>query len=241
MSIFYKPEGQTTSDNFAASGIEKGFLRTQSGWGELNDDEKGYIGKKGFKTPAELLKSYRELERGYSSRMALPKDGDKEAFDKLYSRLGMPRDTDGFDIKFADEDKELGEGFKQACLNNNILPQAAKGLYEWFVKSRGEMVEKSDKQWMENSAREMDDLKAEWGAKAPRNLEFAKRGVRLFSGDDIDVVNDIEEALGTRRMMEVFCKLGEAVSEDNPVSFGRGAKNDEPFDGVAFFREMFNV
>ena len=87
----------------------------------------------------------------------------------------------------------------------------------------------------------MDDLKAEWGAKAPRNLEFAKRGVRLFSGDDIDVVNDIEEALGTRRMMEVFCKLGEAVSEDNPVSFGRGAKNDEPFDGVAFFREMFNV
>ncbi len=241
MSVFDKPEGQTTSDNFAASEIEKDFLRTQSGWGKLAPDEKGYLDKKGFKTPAELLKSYRELERGFSSRMALPKDGDKEAFDKLYSRLGMPRDTSGFDIKFADEDKEIGESFKLACLNNNILPQAAKGLYDWFVKSRGEMAEKSDKEWLENSAREMDELKAEWGARAPRNLEFAKRGVRLFSGDDIDVVTDIENALGTRRMMEVFCKLGEAVSEDNPVSFGSGAKKDEPFDGVAYFREMFNV
>ncbi|MCM1324656.1 MAG: hypothetical protein NC218_11085 [Acetobacter sp.] len=240
MSKFDKPEGQTTSDNFLASEIEKDFLRAQSGWGQLDAEDSNYLDKKGFKTPAELLKSYRALERGFSSRVALPKDGDKEAFDKLYSRLGMPQDADGFDIDFAEEDKDYGEGFKQACLQNNILPQAAKGLYDWFVKNRGEMADKSQKEWAENSAREMNELQAEWGAAAPRNLELVRRGVRLFSGDDDKAVADMEEALGTRRMMEVFCRLGEAVSEDNPVSFGRGAKTNQAFDAVAYFKEMFN-
>lgn len=69
-----------------------------------------------MKTPADLLRSYRELERAYSSKVSLPKDGDKKGFDKLYSRLGMPHDCTGFDICFADEDREDGEAFKQVCL-----------------------------------------------------------------------------------------------------------------------------
>lgn len=239
MKNFDKPEGQTTSDNFLASEIEKDFLRAQSGWGKLEMEDEAYLDKKGFKTPAELLKSYRALERGFSSRVAIPKDGDKEALDKLYSRLGMPENSDGFDISFADEDKEIGESFKQACLDNNILPHSAKGLYDWYVKSRGEFSQKEEKAWAENSARELEELKAEWGAKAPRNMELVKRGVRLFT-DDEELVSNIEQAIGTRRMMEVFCRLGDAISEDNAVSFGRGSKRNDTWDGVAYFKQMFH-
>jgi len=239
MENFDKPEGQTTSDNFLASEMKKDFLRAQSGWGELGAEEEGYLGKKGFKTPGELLKSYRELERAYSSRVALPKDGDKEAFSKLYSRLGMPEDSKGFNIEFADEDKEIGEAFKEACLQNNILPQSAKGLYEWFVKNRSEAMQKAEADWAENSQREMEEVKAAWGVNGTRNMELMKRGIRLFAEDD-DAVEAIEEALGTKRMMETFCRLGEAIAEDNPVSFGRGAKSEQ-FDAVEYFREMFNV
>lgn len=116
MGNFNRPEGQTTSDNFLKSEIEKDFLRAQSGWGELSEEELAYLGKKGLKTPADLLRSYRELERAYSSKVSLPKDGDKKGFDKLYSRLGMPHDCTGFDICFAAEDREDGEAFKQVCL-----------------------------------------------------------------------------------------------------------------------------
>ncbi len=240
MGNFDKPEGQTTSDNFLASEIEKDFLAAQAGWGELSVEEEAYLGKKGFKNPAELLKSYRELERGFSSRVALPKNGDKEAMDKLYSKLGMPQDCEGFDIEFADEDKAIGESFKKACLENNILPQSAKGLYEWYVKSRAEFGAKADKEWEENSLREIDDVRKEWGAQAPRNMELMKRGVRLFTGDDDEVVAGIEQAVGTRRMMEVFLKLGEAISEDNPVSFGRGGKRNDSWNAVEYFKQMFN-
>ena len=55
MGNFNRPEGQTTSDNFLKSEIEKDFLRAQSGWGELSEEELAYLGKKGLKTPAQVL------------------------------------------------------------------------------------------------------------------------------------------------------------------------------------------
>ncbi len=240
MDNFDKPEGQTTSDNLLTSEINEGLLRSQSGWGELSAEDEGYIGKKGFKTPAELLKSYRELEKGFSSRVALPKDGDKKALDKLYSRLGMPEDSSGFDISFAEEDKEIGEAFKQACLKNNILPQAAKGIYDWFVQNRSEMTKKLDAEWVKTSMREMEDMKREWGTKADRNIALMKRGVRLFTESDDAAVFDIEHALGTKRTMEIFCRLGGALSEDNPVSFGQNMNESEEFNSLEYYRKMFN-
>ena len=48
MGNFNRPEGQTTSDNFLKSEIEKDFLRAQSGWGELSEEELAYLGKKGL-------------------------------------------------------------------------------------------------------------------------------------------------------------------------------------------------
>ena len=239
MVKFNKPEGQTTSDNFLKSEIEKDFLRAQSGWGEVSDIDVAYISNKGFKTPADLLKSYRELERAYSSKISIPKDGDKEGFSKLYSKLGMPNDLDGFDIEFQDDDKELGGQFKQVCLENNILPQSAKALYDWFVKSRDETEEKINQSWEDKSFTEMKEVEQEWGAKAKQNIELMKRGIRLVS-DDENVIENMEKALGTRQMMETFCRLGEAVSEYNPVSFGKRAKSSDDFSPVEYFREMFN-
>ena len=240
MDNFNKPEGQTTSDNFFASEMEKDFLRAQSGWGELSAEDESYLDKKGLKSPVDLLKSYRELEKAYSSKISLPKDGDKEALDKLYSRLGMPEDSKGFDINFAQEDEQDGEKFKQVCLENNILPQSAKALYEWYAKNREECLAKSEEERVENSMREAEELQNEWGAKSVRNTELMKRGIRLFVGDDENVIDDIERALGTRRMMEVFCRLGEAISEDNPVSFGKNSKASDKWDVVEFYREMFS-
>ena len=238
MRNFNRPEGQTTSDNFLASEIEKDFLRAQAGWGELSAEEQAYLDNKGFKSPADLLRSYRELERAFSSKVTLPKDGDKKGLDKLYSRLGMPEDSAGFDIRFADEDKEDGEAFKQVCLKNHILPQSAQALYDWYVQHRQELLERGEQSWAESSRREMEELKRDWGVQAERKFELMKRGLRLFS-DDLDMVEKIEKAIGTKQLMSVFCRLGEAISEDNPISFG-GRSGGGDWDMARYFSEMFN-
>ena len=239
MGNFNKPEGQTTSDNFLKSEFEKDFLRAQSQWDTVSDEDFSYISNKGFKTPADLLKSYRELEKAYSSKVSIPKDGDKKGFDKLYMKLGMPQDVDGFDIDFLEKDKELGNQFKQVCLENNILPQSAKALYDWYVKSRDEAENKIAQNWENDSIAEMKEMEQQWGNNAKRNMELMKRGIRMVSNDD-DVIENMERALGTKKMMETFCRLGEAVSEDNPVAFGGQNSPKEEWSMVEYFREMFN-
>lgn len=240
MENFNKPEGQTTSDNFLKSEIEKDFFRAQSGWGAVSDDDFSYIDKKGFKTPQDLLKSYRELERAYSSKVSIPKDGDKEGFSKLYMKLGMPQDKDSFEIDFLDEDKEIGEQFKVICLENNILPQSAQAMYKWFVDFRTDMEKKSAQKWAENSSKELCEMKQEWGKDANRNMELVRRGIRVFS-DDTDVIENMEKALGTKQMMKAFMNVGQALSEDNPVTF-RGERNvsKNEWSSLEYFKEMFN-
>ena len=242
MTNLIEPEGQTTSDNFdvSANKSENAPFCSQSAWGDMNADDKNYLNNKGFASPVELLKSYRALEKAYSSKISLPKDGDKEALRKLYSHLGMPKDSSGFNLALAEEDKAFGEAFKQVCFENYILPQSAQGLYDWFVKHREAEIEQSEQERINQSFAEFEEQKTAWGDKACRNMELMKRGVRLFAGTDDTVADAIEQALGTKRMMQVFCKLGEAVAEDNPVAFGQSQHKSYDTDMASFFREMFH-
>ena len=235
-----KPEGQTTSDNFSLSDNQNNVSsEPQSDWGELNFDDKQYIGKKGIKTPADLLKSYRELEKSYSAKISLPKDGDEKALAKFYSHLGMPDNTNDYVLKFNGDDEPLKEAFKQVCFDNHILPKSAQALYDWFVTNRDVEMKKEEQSWLDHSTREAEEQISLWGAQSDKNLELMKRGIRVFAeeGDD-ESVNAIEKALGTKRMMNVFCRLGEAVSEDNPVSFG-GKSAPKEFDAVAYYDSLF--
>ena len=241
MTEDFKPEGQTPSDNFLVSELKKDFDVPQAQWGEVSDEDMSYLQKKGVKSPQQLLKSYRELERAYSSKISLPKDGDKKALDKLYSHLGMPKDCDAFELVTAEEDKDIGNEFKQVCLNHNILPSSAQAVYDWFVQNRLAYQESENQAFADTSAKELEEVKQNWGADAKRNFELMKRGVRLFAEDDDELVEQIEHAVGTKKMMTVFCKLGQALSEDNSVAFGTSVATDKTeWNAVEYFRDMFN-
>jgi hypothetical protein len=238
MENFLEPEGQTTSDNLTVSETEKDCLKPESVWGEISEEEESYLSKKGLKSPAELLKSYRELEKAYSHKISLPKDGDKEALNKLYSRLGMPDNTENFALTLKTEDQPMSEAFKQVCLENHILPQSAQALYDWFYRFRAVETEQAEAQRLKNSLAEAEAVQREWGNDRLKNQELMKRGIRLFTEGDDDLVDAMEQSLGTRQMMQVFYHLGEAISEDNPVSFG-AARSEPEWNASEYFREMF--
>ena len=243
MENLFEPEGQTTSDNFLLSEETNETVQPhpQSCWGEMSADDISYLDKKGMKTPVELLKSYRALEKAYSSKISLPKDGDENALKKFYTRLGMPENSADFKLSLTKEDEPFGEAFKSACLKNHILPKSAQALYDWFCQHRLEQMSELEQNRQTQSFADMEEMKSEWGAKADQNLELMKRGVRLFTGEDNpDAVDAIEQALGTKQMMKIFCKLGEAVSEDNPVAFGVNSRALEQPDMAAYFKEMFH-
>lgn len=243
MENIFKPEAETASDNFVMSDKSKfnEDNRTQSGWGDLTAEEQNYLSKKGMKTPAELVRSYRSLEKAFSSKISLPKDGDEEALNKLFSHLGMPSNADDFEICFDKQDEEFLSEFKKVCWCHHILPKSAQKLYDWFVENRDKQEVRYHEEKLKQSAQQMEQQKIAWGDNRTRNMELMKRGIRLFFGDDdVTKVSQIEEALGTADTMQIFMRLGEAISEDNPVSFKNGSKSSEVFDSKAFYREMFH-
>jgi len=243
MENLIEPEGQTSSDNFSLSAnqAEDNSFSSQSFWGNLSTDEQTYINKKGMKSPADLLKSYRALEKAYSSKISIPKDDDKEALQKFYSHLGMPDDSASFEVNFDEADEPLLNDFKQVCFDNHILPKSAQAIYDWFVLNRHQQTMQTEQAWFDNSQAEMIEQKNEWGAKADRNIELMKRGIRLFTDADDTAVDAIEHALGTKRMMQLFCRLGETVAEDSPVAFGAHSSQNSKADLTAYFREIFNA
>ena len=121
MMNFNEPETQAVSDNFLMPETKQDGLSPQSEWGELSGNDVSYLQKKGMQSPADLLHSYRELEKAYSSRVALPKDGDEKGLQKLYSHLGMPDKSDDFKLSFDEKDEPFIVTFKEECLKNNIL------------------------------------------------------------------------------------------------------------------------
>lgn len=243
MENVLEPEEVTASDNFVMSD-ETSFKednRTQSCWGELSAEEQNYLDKKGMKTPALLLRSYRALEKAFSSKISLPKDGDEDALNKLFMRLGMPEKVDDFEISMTENDEKFLRDFKKVCLANHIMPKSAQKLYDWFNKNRDEQEAQYQTELLNKSAQEMEEQKIAWGDKSARNMELMKRGIRLFLGNDnTDEIAKIEEAIGTAKTMQIFAKLGEAISEDNPVSFGAQKSSSDVFDSKAFYREMFH-
>ena len=85
----------------------------------------------------------------------------------------------------------------------------------------------------------MKEVEQEWGSNAKRNMEMMKRGIRMISSDE-NVIENMEHALGTKEMMKTCCRLGEALSEDNPIAFGNQSNGDDKWSMVEYFREMFN-
>ena len=113
--------GQGNPDNLTSPQEQQTQAETQFSWGELSDDDKKLISDKGFKSPAAVLKSYREIEKSFGTRVPIPEDADAEGWSKLYTRLGKPQTADKYEFKeIQDQDKPLIEDFRQRAFSENL-------------------------------------------------------------------------------------------------------------------------
>lgn len=227
--------GMGNPDNSTMPEISQDEVSSQSLWGELSEDDKATIGNKGFKTPADLLKSYRELEKSSSTKFSIPKDDDKDAWDKLYQRLGKPDDIKGYTLKMLQADIPYEEDFKNTCLNYGLNDKQATGIYNWYKDNQNKVTE----QFNEKSLKEQSEIRELWGSDYDKNLECMKRGFKI-TGLDTGLLENIEIALGSKEFMLLGYKLGEIVSED--TAKGLGSKPSKPLamSTEEYFNELFN-
>lgn len=219
----------------SATGQQEQDSTSQSFTDNLSDDDKKLVGDKGWKTPSDMLKSYRELEKTFGTRVALPKDEDNDAWSNLYSKLGLPESADKYELEGVDENVKAD--LQQILFKNHVLPKDVKGLiadYNAFAQAQ------SDKLKQQTDAlqkKELDEVLADWGDKSEQNKEIAKRGSQLL-GLEEDDLHSIENLIGTKKFLISMLKLGEAISEDSIGSTARVGNKDEQLSLVEFYKQL---
>lgn len=223
MENLNEPDVEATSDNSSTPQTEPANNTSQSSWEGFSEDDKKYIGDKGWKASSDMLKSYRELEKSYGTKISIPKDEDTEGWNKLYNKLGRPESADKYEFE-ADEGikSEAQKTFFELGLSSN---QGSK-LVEWFNNTSLAQKEALDKAYEEQSRKEKEEVMTSWGDNANKNSELMKRGAKLLSSEEEDW-HKVEVALGTKKFMQVMKALGESISEDSLPTENKGSAKSE--------------
>lgn len=196
----------------------------------LPDDLKPIVTAKGWKEPADALRSYAEIE-GLIGRKGLipPKDGDPESVAKAWrAGLGVPDSAEGYTFTkpeglhdaawSADGVKAFG-GWAHEL---GLTPAQAQGIAERFAKQQGEAMQRAA-EGIGPDGRKMDDvLREAWGASYDAKVEHAKRAAKQF-GADGGMLDALEAKVGGVAMMQMFARIGEAIGEDTPAGMGSGS------------------
>lgn len=200
-------------------------------YGDLADaDLKGMADLKGWKSPADVLTSYRTLEQHIGVPpdriIKLPEAGDTAGLAAVHAKLGFAAPAtaadyglaqiDGFDPTFA---AAAGDVF----LKHGVPKDMASGA----MKEVGGLLQKMEADYESQRAtqfaNEMTSLKTEWGANFEPLQETAKRAAAEYmpkAGLAVEDLDSIREAIGPAKFNKLWAGIGSTMGESAFVAGG---------------------
>jgi len=208
----------------AAAGAGQGATGAGAGgeqpWFSGIQDEglRGYVQTKGFKDPAALADSYRNLEKlqgvPQDRLLKLPERSDDPAWGDVHKRLGRPDDAKGYELQF-DGDPAFAERFGGAFHKAGLSKDQAKALNTEWNGYVNEMIEADKRDRETRDATEMQELKTKWGETFDGNVEAGRRAGREF-GLSEEEFKQISGSLGSGKTLELFQRIGAKLGEAKP-------------------------
>lgn len=223
------------SDNSSMPENSDVETKSQANWSDsFSEDEAKMVKDKGWKSPQDILKSYKELENLSSNKFSIPKADDAEAWKKLDAKLGCPETIEGYDIQdIADIDKPFIDAFKEAALEAGMRPSQFQKMYDCYKDRQEKLTEAFNAQ----VEKDKDDVRAEWGNDYSMNEEIMKRGLRLFELPE-ELLSNIEMAISTKEFMKLGKRIGALVSEDAAKGLGGGESMSQEMTTEDFINEI---
>lgn len=223
------------SDNSSMPENSDVETKSQANWSDsFSEDEAKMVKDKGWKSPQDILKSYKELENLSSNKFSIPKADDAEAWKKLDAKLGCPETIEGYDIQdIADIDKPFIDAFKEAALDAGMRPSQFQKMYDCYKDRQEKLTEAFNAQ----VEKDKDDVRAEWGNDYSMNEEIMKRGLRLFELPE-ELLSNIEMAISTKEFMKLGKRIGALVSEDAAKGLGGGESMSQEMTTEDFINEI---
>lgn len=206
----------------AASGTQQtGTQQTGAtpSWNEgFDEDTSAYVTNKGWQSPADILSSYRNLEKfagGSKNLLELPGvDADESALDSFYNKLGRPESPDKYGLKMPENgDPELADWFKQNAHKAGLTDKQAASLFDAWNNLSSEKMGQIQQQMAQKSEQEMAELKKEWGQAYEQQIDAGRRAVAALGYDEARL-SALEDKMGTAEMMRLFSLVGSKMGED---------------------------
>lgn len=180
-------------------------------------DARAFVQGKGWKSPADMLGSYRSLETLIGGeKIPLPKNPeDKDGYDRLYKALGRPDTPEGYKLPVPD-----GSDGAFAKLAAGMFHEAGLGAHQAAVlterwnTAQAQAAQAQEAAFEVQSGQQMGELKTEWGDRFNANLEMARRAAKQFAIEP-DQLSSIERALGAKSMVSLLSRIGAGLAEDS--------------------------
>lgn len=195
----------------------------------LPDDAKGYVQNKGFKTPADVLDSYRQLEKTFGvpqdRLLKLPEDMNTPEGRAIRERLGAPKEAKDYGLERLipkeNGDPKLAEWASGVFHEIGVpVKDAEKIIGKW--NERAQAAYAASKENFEAMINQGDAaLKKEWGAAFDQNIQLAKQGRNALELNDQEV-DGLERMIGRERLFKKLRAIGAGVGEASYVA-GRPA------------------
>jgi len=222
---------------------------------ELDEVTRNWVKERHGDDPVKLAQFALERDKFAGGAVAIPKDDDADAWDKVFSRLGRPESSDKYELAVPADlpetvpyDEDMAKGFKDQAHELGLTQKQASSLHDWFT---GRMTEQATTMQetmgqtletdIERANAALEDV---WGAKEGEtwkaNLEMASR---FF--DAIDEKGNLTDVLSKRGLLgpdrevlvpelaTAFAKAGIALFTEGGTLNGAGDSltGVNPFEG----------
>ena len=155
----------------------------------LPDEFRETVKVKNWKSPADVLKSYVQLEKFASKSVQDMTPEERERFNK---RLGVPEKPDEYELstvmmpkgapkRTAEEDK----AYKELVHGLSLSKDQAKGIHEALLKSAVNTLIEHNRVLGKARAEAASTLRKEWGADYDGNLRGVQNLINQFGGDSV--------------------------------------------------------
>lgn len=200
-------------------------------WTEaLGDDDRGFVRNKGWEAPADLLCSYRNLERKIGAntvRVPGPGAGPKEVVE-FWSTLGRPEAPEGYEFPAPDDvpgyAPELADWFRKAAHAVHMPAEMAQGLHDKYIERYLEDAAELDlDSWRQAQTAEAE-LRRDWGPAFDHRRQLANRAIRALGGDRLFEELQATGMANSASLARAFAAVGERLYAEDRFLDGGEAK-----------------
>lgn len=198
-------------------------------WKSAGVDDLGLavITDRGWKSPGDLLTSYRNLEKltgvPPDQIIKLPKADDAKGYTEVFKRLGMPESADKYTIPLPEGDKgEFAKVARDWFHDANLTQSQVTKLSQHWNTHLKAQNDAAMKEIEASNVKDISELKSKWGADYDKNSAVVDKAAETF-GMTQEQLNALKSVLGPKAAMEFLHTIGSKLGVESGDVPGMGA------------------